>query len=232
MADTITTVEKLLLGYSCETNIAILVKAFSDFSIKEYFKILLKELKIDNFEEFSKLKESDIKSEELKLFFYNCKLTSLIFEGSYHSKLSYSDTQIALIAGLYCGLFKRRLFELVPEKNSLDEDQYKKLFQVLDKTALKHTSDLNAVLIDAFEMYPYWCQSDYPIVLEKISKHNKTMYDLDISVSINVVIVKLHQISWKTRWAKIKSFNRNYPSIVNKLKSLLDADFPSNYNHQ
>lgn len=229
MSTTRSAIEDSLISYTCEKDIGILIKVFTDFSIKAYFKLLCKKLDIDDFEAFSKLSEDAIKNPKHLKFYYNCKVTALIFEGCYYSRISYSDTQIALVAGLFYKLGEDDIFHDVPEKNALSEDQLEELKFIINKSNIKNSCDKNAIILDAYNMYPYWCGENHVVLVDKIKTHNATMHNLGLDQSANTVMVRVQQYSWKTRWGTLKSFNRNWPKIINALRVKLVNTYKSDY---
>lgn len=219
-------INELLDGYKVETNIGILPKVFFDYGLKDYFTKACEEFSINvfygNFEVFSLITRGSLTRAKDIEFYKICKFTSLVYEGCIYNKLSYKDIQIALIYSLFNYLSFKKFFDeihfSIKDAKKLNVDQIDELEWIFPKEKFKQTCDLFRVLTDAKEMYVYWCTPLDQELISKIDNHFSKMPGISSELCIEYIFTEILKTNWKTRWAKMKSFNRNFNKLVHTLK--------------
>lgn len=221
-----TKIEQLLAQYKVETEIEVLSKIFFDYGIRDYFNKACEYFNIitfyGSFEAFSAIKREDIVRVNDLDFYKACKYTALVFEGAVYNKLSYKDIQVALIYALFKTLsFKTFIDEIhfsIKDNKKLNEQQIDELNWILPKDTFKNSCDMYAVFMDAKEMFVYWCLYLDTEITSKINNHHKKMSSISNEVCIDYIFTQIKKTSWKTRWGKMKSFNRNFYTLVENLR--------------
>lgn len=219
---TITNLGTQLATYSCEKDIGILPQIFFDYGLRDYFKVFCDIVGVGDFASFANTSEDFIEQPKLIKFYQNCKLVCLIFEGCTYTKVSYKETKLSLLFGLFYGFNKeteiQKTHDLVKEVKRIDDLDMHHVYWMLSRKTLKNVSDTNAVINDAMGMYVYWCKPTNDNIVSKVTTHNKKMHDLAILISIDYVFTKIQLTNWNTRWGKMKAFNRNWPKLINDLR--------------
>lgn len=219
-------IDELLTQYKMETDIGVLPKIFFDYGLKDYFNKACEYFNIitfyGSFEAFSALKRENITKVKDLEFYKICKYTALVYEGCSFNKLSYKETQTALIYSLFKTLgyktFVEQINSSIKETKQLSVEQYDELQWIFPKEKFKQSCDLYNVFTDANEMYVYWCIALDSEVISKIDNHFKKMPRISSELCIEYIFTQIKKISWKTRWAKMKAFNRNYYTVVDSLR--------------
>lgn len=219
-------IDQLLTQYKCESDISILDKVFFDYGLRDYFNKLCEQYNIvffyGSFEAFSAIKRENILRTKDLEFYKICKFTALIFEGCKHINCSYKQTQLGLLYGAFNSLgyskFSLDVHEKVKDKNKISEEQLDELKWILPKEKFKNSCDLYMVLMDAREMFVYWCEYLDTEITDKVQAHFKKMYSIPQSMCVDYIFTQIKKTNWKTRWAKLKAFNRDFYKVTETLR--------------
>lgn len=217
-------IDLALSNFTCEKDISILESVFKDYGLKEYFHAFCVEFGIlDYFGNYSNYCEMIKGGKSFTDFYYICIKACLVFEGCKHNHVSYKETQIGLLYSLFsCKLLKNNLIEIhnsIAENKRIDTNQFTILSFNIGKKSFRNVSDLHAVLIDTKEMFPYWAVTGQETEIQTaLQTYRKKMPSLSAEEIINNVFINIKKITWKTRWGKMKAFNRNYQKVVENLR--------------
>jgi hypothetical protein len=191
----------------------VLDTIFKDISIKVYYDTLLV---LHPYLNKNTIFKSSIK---------NCLLA---YEGSCYTNLSYLDKQWILLYFLLrdlpnCSDLFLEIHKKVKENKRLSEEFISDFLKGLKNKNPKAKTDRNSVINDVLSMYLYYSDFRHPSISFQIEKHKATMTCVDLNISIDYVFKNLHITAWKTKWGKLKAFNRNWPEIIKNRKQEMIA---------
>lgn len=194
------TIDKAISSFSCEMYPETLSEVFKDYSLSEYLK---RYIDVVNFGE--------------NIQKHQAQYIVLLYEGSVHMKLDYPATRTLLLYGLFRknkDLFIKIHEEIQPHKQ-VKENVLELLLNIINVTEFKDTYDVVSIINDTNDMFLYTFDGNFKIIEEKILQQiSKTYRNSDYENIKEYIFNKIVAIQWKSRWAKLKSFHRNYPQIV------------------
>lgn len=209
-------IDHCLSNFICDQNIDILPQVLQEVGIEQYFKLLCQELQIDLTTNLSTALNHNTNVDKA-IFLNDCIYTALLYEGGHHNKVRRTDMKVMLVYGLFRN--NKLLFDEIHNKidahKQLNEDQLSLYHSNKNKTVFKTTADWHCVINDTNDMFYYYKQWNCSEIIQRIKDQRYKMCGYQDSLIITSVFTKLHATAWKTRWAKMKSFKRNFPAIVN-----------------
>lgn len=208
-----------ITSLTLENNTCLLQLIFKNYSLKDYFDIFLSEINIPSILSIEQ-KTSNEKEFLILNSFKNCLLA---YEGACYTDLSYVEKQWILLYFLFRDLpsgkdLFLKIHNNIKENKQLPEEFVNDFLNGLKQTKPKSKTDKNSVINDVLSMYLYYSDFRHPSVSLEIKKHQYLMPNTQLSISIDYLFKNLHAIAWKTKWGKIKAFNRNWPEILRKKK--------------
>lgn len=215
-------IDDLLSRFLTEQDIGILSAVFFDYGLKDYFNKACEYYKIKeffgSFEAFSAIPRKDIVKVKDLEFYKICKNSALTYEGCVLNKLSYKEIQVALIYSLFKEIgFKVFIDEIhfsIKTNKQLSEEQIDELGYIMPKDTLKLTNDTYRTLMDVKSMFIYWCIFLDAEITDKIKKHHQKMPCISNEMCIDYIFTEIKKTDWKTRWGRLKAFNRNFYKLV------------------
>lgn len=211
--------KKSMSGLNMEQHYKNVREVFVDNAIKEYF---------DNYvnHHFTDLEQAL----EQKKFIFKAKSLMLYYEGGLFHNLSTSEMKQLMLYGLFkidnrtkkaqepAVELLQRFHNALPEKRQVSDTVIENVFDLLLKDMARNKRDVATITKDAALMELYFCDDSSKETVEYAihDKMNSGYVDRSYSYSTSVDYVhdKLLIPMWNSRWAKVKSFSRNWPKLV------------------
>lgn len=199
------TINQAITNFNCEQHTDILKTVYKDLGLSQYFNKAI---------EHYKATELSVPVEKLSKI-------ALLYEGGAFMKLPYNEMQALMLYGLF--VKKKQTFlnihESIAVHHRIGEKTMKLLEEIIDKIVIKKSYDIANIINDHVEMFMYVDKDDFFPIECMIKGHSVAMnHTLSEKELIDVIFMKLQAYQWKSRWAKMKSFKRNYPQILKDIK--------------
>lgn len=217
------TVENAMSLLNLESHYQIVDEVFTNHGLKSYF---------DNYftSQFMTY-ENVIKDKD---FIFKAKTLMLYYEGMLFHNLSGNEIKQVLLYGLYkfddktrkgqepAAARLERIHSALPEKRQVSENVLLGAVDLMLRDIAKNKTDKATIIKDSASMTLYFNDdTSHQLVEFSIHKHmdgfpgygsyrSRNGYD----ASVDYIHDKMMIPVWLSRWAKLKSFNRNYPKLI------------------
>lgn len=202
-----------------ESNYLLVNEVFTNHGLKSYF---------DNYltSQFTTY-ENAIREKD---FIFKAKTLMLYYEGLLFHNLSGNEIKQVLLYGLYkldnktrkgqepAAARLERIHSALPEKRQVSETVLLGAVDLMLRDIAKNKTDKATIIKDSTSMALYFNDdTSHQLVEFTIHKHMRGGAFGDghsYEASVDYIHDKMLIPVWISRWAKLKSFNRNYPKLI------------------